>query len=94
MLEKIYSELQEVKSEVKENSKRLTGVEGRLIDVEGRLTKIETKVENEVINKINVLFDGYVQNTEIIKRVEEKIDGLTDQVEKQELEIRVIKGGR
>ncbi|SNS44040.1 hypothetical protein SAMN05446037_101036 [Anaerovirgula multivorans] len=94
MLEKIYGELQEVKGEVnglkgevKENSKRLTGVEGRL-------TKLETKVENQVIDKIDVLFDGYVQNTEISKRIETKVDYLTDQVEKQELEIRVIKGGR
>lgn len=101
MLEKIYGELQEVKGEVnglqdevnslkgevKENSKRLTGVEGRL-------TKLETKVENQVIDKIDVLFDGYVQNTEISKRIETKVDYLTVQVEKQELEIRVIKGGR
>ncbi|AOY78258.1 hypothetical protein BJL90_06200 [Clostridium formicaceticum] len=108
MLEKIYSELQgvkgevgglksevedfkseveDLKSEVKENSQRLTGVETRL-------TKLETKVENEVVTKINSLFDGYLQNTEAINRVEGKVDHLTEKVEKQELEIRVIKGGK
>jgi len=94
MLEKIYGELQEVKNEVKENSKRLTGVEGRLTGVENKLTKLEIKVDNEVLGKITNLYDGYTQNTEISNRIETKVDYLTDKVKKQEVEIRVIKGGR
>ncbi|AKL93644.1 hypothetical protein CACET_c01260 [Clostridium aceticum] len=74
------SEVSSLKSEVRENSQRLT--------------KLETKVENEVVTKINSLFDGYIQNTETINRVEDKVDHLTEKVEKQELEIRVIKGGK
>lgn len=108
MLERIYGELQEVKGEVTGLKGEVTSLKREVNDLKGefgdlksevkenckRLTKLEAKVENEMIDKINVLFDGYTQSTEISKRIERKVDHLTDKVEKQELDIRVIKGGR
>ncbi|WZL73690.1 hypothetical protein QBE52_02840 [Clostridiaceae bacterium 35-E11] len=84
LLEKMYSEMQTGFSKTND----------RLDKIENKILKIDSKLDNEMNSKIESLFDGYKQNTEINQRIETKLDDLTNKVERQEVEIRVIKGGK
>lgn len=45
-------------------------------------------------NIVDALFDGYKQTFEKLTVVEKKVDDLSAKVEKQDVEITVIKGGK
>ena len=68
-------------------------VNGLKVDVNGLKNDI-IRLENKLDNNSMALFDGYKQTFERLGVVEQKIDDLTNKVDKQEVEIRVIKGGR
>lgn len=74
--------------------KRFDNVENRLDKLENGQQKIEIMIENDIKSKLSALFDGYEQTSERLTVVEDKIDDLRAAVEKQDMEIRVIKGGR
>ncbi len=84
LLEKMYSEMKTGFSKTNE----------RLEKIENSIVKIESKLDSEISSKIESLFDGYKQNTEIANRIETKLGDLADKVEKQEVEIRVVKGAK
>ena len=69
LLEKLFIEVQEIKKEQKETNSKLN-------DTNERITKVEMKIENEVIDKINALFDGYNQTYEISKDNNKKLSKL------------------
>jgi len=48
------------------------------------------RLENTLDEKLGALFDGYTQNTSQLERVDHKMDKLTDNYEKQDVEIKVI----
>ena len=50
------------------------------------------RLENEFDNKTKTLFDGYKQTYEKIDNLEGKVDSIAKEIEKQDVEIRVIKG--
>lgn len=83
----------------KETVEFLQGMEGRLSSqiqqVETQIqqveTKIEMKIENEVSNKISVLFDGYTQLNQKTDRIEKTVNEIAEKVNNQEVEIRVLK---
>ena len=52
------------------------------------------RIENKLDTNSKALFDGYNQTYEKLLVVEKKVDGLSDKVDKQEVEIKVIKGGK
>ncbi len=91
LLSKMYSEFSEFR---KEAIKRFDTLEiGQ--------RKIETIIENDVKPEIKALFDGYKQTYEKliavedkVDRIEDKVDDLSLRVDKQEFEIKVIKGGK
>lgn len=68
--------------------------ENRFTKLESEIVNVNMTIENNVLPKIEVLFDGYVQNSEHLKRIEQKVDELSDKVEKNDYQIKVIKGGR
>lgn len=87
LIEKIYSEF----------SKKFENVDRRLDNLTEEMRKNRefiVNLENKLDEKINALFDGYKQNTEAIYKLEGKFDELAGKVEKQEVEIRVIKGAK
>ncbi|WP_129599263.1 hypothetical protein [Anaerophilus nitritogenes] len=84
MLSKIYGEMQEGFSQTNK----------RLDNIENTITKLETKMDGEINNKIEALFDGYKNNTEILHRLEMKLDDLSNKLEKQEVDIRVLKAAK
>ena len=80
LLTKMYSEF----------SSRFDGVEN---DIKGLKNDV-VRIENKLDTNSKALFDGYSQTYEKLLEVDKKVDGLCDKVEKQEVEIKVIKGGK
>ncbi len=91
LLTKMYSEFSKRFDGV---DKRFDGVDKRLDSLENRLTKLELVVENEIRKDISALYDGYQRTYEKVCAIELKVDNLAERVDKQEVEIRVIKGGK
>ena len=52
------------------------------------------RLENIVDTNSKALFDGYKQTFEKLTAVEKKVDDISAKVEKQDVEITVIKGGK
>ena len=52
------------------------------------------QLENKIYNDSRALFDGYKQTYEKLGLLENKVDEILLKVEKQDVEIRVIKGSK
>jgi len=58
---------------------------------EAQIRKTDARIEHEVMPKMEVLFDAVKANGDRIDRVEKKVDRLTERVDSQEFDIRLIK---
>lgn len=61
---------------------KVGGLETRMQAVEKTTTKTELMIENEIIPKIEVLFDGYLQNSDKLDRLERAIEARGSYLEK------------
>lgn len=61
--------------------RRLDAVEVRLDRVEKIQVRFETRVENEVIDKIRILFDGYSLRGDQIENLQKHLDERLDSIE-------------
>lgn len=93
LLNKMYSEVQGIKSDI--TSMKLSMHEMRN-DIDGRLDKLVYKVdktnitvENDLKPKIEVLFDGHIQNAESINELTNNIDDL--HIDVNDLKIKTLK---
>lgn len=77
-----------------EFSDRFDSIGNRLDGVEKRLSKVELIIENEIKNDIRALYDGYRQANEGLKVIKETVDEISAKIDRHEVEIRVIKGGK
>lgn len=84
-----------------EFSRRFDSVEARLETLENgqkaiekRIDKLELAIENEIKKDITGLYDGYRRIYEKLADVEQDVRSLSERIERQEVEIKVIKGGR
>jgi len=71
--EKIYNLIEKMYSDL---SSKIGNLDSRIGNLESEIGVVKntvTRIENEHGKKLNALFDGYVQNTEIIKRIEKKV---------------------
>jgi predicted RNase H-like nuclease (RuvC/YqgF family) len=76
----------------------------RFNEMEIRFDKIETdiqglkkdvlRIENEHGKKLEALFDGYQQTYEKLDVIEQKLDDLSEKVDRHDIRIQVIEGGR
>jgi predicted nucleic acid-binding Zn-ribbon protein len=101
MEEKIFNLIESMYSEMNKRfeqmNKKFEQIDEKFEHVDKRFDEVNTKIaglENKLGEKIDALFDGYIQNTEAINRLETKLDALAERVDKQEVEIRVIKGAK
>ncbi|HOJ10538.1 MAG TPA: hypothetical protein PK733_08090 [Clostridiales bacterium] len=110
LMTKLYSEvtsqMETMNTRLADMDTKLADMDTRLSDMDTRLSdmdrKLDTKadkhdiirLENKMHNDISALYDGYKQTYEKIEILEKKVDGISDKVEKQEVEIKVIKGGK
>jgi tetrahydromethanopterin S-methyltransferase subunit G len=80
-------------------SKMYSDITARLDSIENKLDSKADKtdivhIENKLDNNSKALFDGYKQTYEEIREVKKAVEDLSTKVEKQEVEIKVIKGGK
>lgn len=98
LLTKMYSEFSKrfdgVETRLGTLENKLGTLEGGQKTIESRLTKLELMIDNDVKKDLSALYDGYQKNHEKLIVLEQKIDDLSDRVDKQEVEIKVIKGGK
>ena len=83
LMEKLYIEF-----------KSLDGKVGSLDAKVGNLQKDVLRIENKLDTDSKALFDGYSQTYEKLGVIETKVDAISSKVEKQDVEIRVIKGAK
>ena len=108
LLEKVYIEVQETKKDVKVINGRLDGIDGRLDGIDGRLdgidgrldgidgklSRLEMKVEHDISNKLDALFEFREEAMQRFDRIETKLDDLSEKVDKHDISIQVIQGGK
>lgn len=98
LLEKMYSEFVQFRQETNDKfdgiNNRFDGTDSRFDGVDSRLDKVEGRlinIENDHGRKLDLLLDGYKQNSEDINEINHKLDRLTDRVENQEIKLQVLK---
>lgn len=81
-----------------EFSNKIDGIKSNLEDfrqeTNSRLTKIETVIENEIKPDIKASLEGYHMVYEKLMEQERNLESINNKLEKQEVEITVIKGGK
>ena len=82
LLTKLYSELTGFRKEVNEK-----------LDQKADKSDI-ARIEYEHCSKLEALFDGYKQTYEKLDVIEAKLDTLSDKVDRHDIKIQVIEGGR
>lgn len=98
LLEKMYSEFVQFRQETND---RFDGIDNRLDGHDTRFDSMEksfdgirghiARIENDHGRKLDLLLDGYKQNSEDISEINHKLDRLTDRVENQEIKLQVLK---
>ena len=76
---------------------KINSMDFKIGSIDSKLNKLEDHVliiENKLDNNSKALFDGYQQISEKLNVLENKVDKFASKVETQEVEIRVIKGGK
>ena len=94
LLTKMYSEFSSRFDGVENDIK---GLKNDVKDLKNDVKSLKNdvvRIENKLDTNSKALFDGYSQTYEKLLEVDKKVDGLCDKVEKQEVEIKVIKGGK
>ncbi len=87
LLSRMYGEFSEFREGTEEFQKNITQ------KVQENSNHI-IRLENELKGDIKALYDGYKQTYEKLNVLENKVDDISAKIEKQEVEIKVIKGGK
>lgn len=87
LLTEMYSQFSkkfdDINKDMKELKTDMTGIKNDVI-----------RIEDKLDTNAKALFDGYRQTYEKLGVLEVKVDGISQKIEKQDVEIRVIKGGK
>ncbi len=94
LLTKMYGEFSEFRNDITQKVGDLTQKVEDLTQKVDKNSNHILRLENDLKNNIKALYDGYEQTYEKLIVVEKKVDALSDKVENQEVEIKVIKGGK
>lgn len=87
LVTKMYNEFSEFRKDMNEFKKDMN-------EFRKETKKDIIRLENIVDTNSKALFDGYKQTFEKLTAVEKKVDDISAKVEKQDVEITVIKGGK
>ena len=87
LLSKMYGEFTEFRKEVN-NEFKVTNSDIR------SLKNDILRIEQNHGSKLEILFDGYRQVYDKLETVEKKVDELSDKVDRHDIRIQVIEGGR
>jgi outer membrane murein-binding lipoprotein Lpp len=89
--------LEYIAAQVGNLTKDVTEVKTDIKDLKEDVSSLKnqvTKIEVEHGKKLDALFDGYKQNTEAINELTAKVDDLSDKVDRHDIKIQVIEGGK
>ena len=87
LISKMYGEFTEFRKEVNNEFKETKS------DIRS-LKKDVLRIEHSHGSKLDILFDGYKQVYDKLELVDKKVDNLTDKVDRHDIRIQVIEGGR
>ncbi len=87
LLSKMYGEFTDFRKEVN-NEFKVTNSDIR------SLKNDILRIEQNHGSKLEILFDGYRQVYDKLETVEKKVDDLSDKVDRHDIRIQVIEGGR
>jgi len=100
LMGKMYTEMNskfdEMNSKFDEMDSKFDGINSRFDEINKKLDKKADKddivrLEDKLENKTKALFDGYTQTYEKLTDIEKRLEIISNKVEKQDIEIRVIK---
>lgn len=97
LMTKMYSEFSEFRKDMTGFKNDMTGFRQEMNEFKQETRKDIRALKNDVIrieNKLDSALDGYKQVYEKLTVVENKVDDIAAKVEKQDVEITVIKGGK
>jgi chromosome segregation ATPase len=93
-LKEVKADLKETKADLKETKADLKETKADLKETKSDVKRLFIKIENDIEPKLQALFDGYKQTYEMTKANSIKLDEIAEKVTKQEVEIKVIQGGK
>ena len=96
-LTEVKNDVSSLKSDVSSLKQDVADIKNEQSDMNKRLTRVEetvTRIENVHGDKLAALFDGHSQNKEQLEKISHKIDDLSDKVDKHDIKIQVIEGGK
>ncbi len=94
LVTKMYNEFSEFRKDMNEFKKDMNEFKKDMNEFRKETKKDIIRLENIVDTNSKALFDGYKQTFEKLTAVEKKVDDISAKVEKQDVEITVIKGGK
>lgn len=77
-----------------EVNQRFDGVEKEIKDLKEEQSKIRMVLENETNPDIKLSLQGYHDTNEKLTTIEGKLDTLSDKVDRHDIKIQVIEGGK
>jgi len=104
LMEKLYKEFKSLDGKVGSLDAKVGSLDAKVGSLDAKVGSLDAKVGNlqkdvlRIENKLDTdskaLFDGYSQTYEKLGVIETKVDAISSKVEKQDVEIRVIKGAK
>ena len=97
LMEKLYREFKSLDGKVGSLDGKVGSLDAKVGSLDakvGSLQKDVLRIENKLDTDSKALFDGYSQTYEKLGVIEAKVDAISSKVEKQDVEIRVIKGAK
>jgi len=104
LMEKLYREFKSLDGKVGSLDGKVGSLDAKVGSLDAKVGSLDAKVgslqkdvlriENKLDTDSKALFDGYSQTYEKLGVIEAKVDAISSKVEKQDVEIRVIKGAK
>ena len=97
LVTKMYNEFSDFRKDMNEFKEDMNEFKEDMNEFRKETNKEIRGLKNDVIrfeNKLDAVFDGYKQTFEKLTVVEKKVDDISAKVERQDVEITVIKGGK
>ncbi len=66
-------------------------MQGDVANLQGQAAGIETRMENDVADKLQAMLEGQQTHVAVLERIEKKVDAIFEQVGIHEVQIRLLK---
>lgn len=94
LMTKMYGEFSEFRQNMNEFKQDMNEFKQDMNEFRKETRNDIIRLENKIDSTSKALFDGYNQTFEKLTVLEKKVDDISAKVEKQDVEITVIKGGK